>query len=90
MTMTTTKTASWISLLASGTIALSLFIYPYLFGRELSGSQHGLLALLLMTCSAGFVHGFGIRARRFPANLILNGATIWTAMALLLAGLFWA
>lgn len=87
--MTTTKAASWISLLASGTIVLSLFVYPYLFGRELSGMQHGLLALLLITCSAGFVHGFGIRVRRFPANLFLNGAVIWTTMALLLAALFW-
>ncbi|MCY4034282.1 MAG: hypothetical protein OXF24_07915 [Hyphomicrobiales bacterium] len=87
--MMTTKTASWVSLLASGTITLSLFIYPYLFGRELSGAQHGLLALLLMVCSVGFVHGFGVRTRRFPANLLLNGVVIWTAMALLLAGLFW-
>ena len=87
--MTVTKASSLVSLLASSAICLSLLIYPYLFGRELSGFQHGMLSLLLLCCSAGFVHGFGIRARTYPLRLLFNGVMIWTAMAALLSLLFW-
>ena len=86
--MTTTRASSLVSLLASGSICLSLLIYPYLFGRELSGFQHGMLTLLLLCCSAGFVHGFGIRARGY-LRFVFNGVVIWTAMALLLSLLLW-
>lgn len=81
--------ARLLSLLIGGAVALGLLFLPAARGRELSGGEHGLMALVLLAICGLFVHGSGFRFERPWLRCLFSPWALWPA-AVLFATLFWA
>jgi predicted membrane protein len=74
-----------LSLIAATTLALAITIYPRALMKDGVSLDHGLLSLLMLGMSAGFVHGFGFTPDNRYLRILLGAFVAWP---LLLAG--WA
>ena len=72
-----------VSLVLASVLTLGLMFLPAMRGRDLTPAGHALLAPLLLTICAGFVHGIGYDPRHPMLGRVLGPIVIWPAMALL-------
>lgn len=75
-----------LSLIAAGSLALSLTLTPQILGRQAaSGTAHAGLSLAMLGMAGGFVYGFGF----LPDNVILRVLfSPWMSWALMAGGLW--
>ncbi len=65
-----------MSLLLALVVSGLIFTYP----KALGHANHGLLMLVMLGVSAGFVHGVGFVPRHLLWRLVFSPWTAWTAM----------
>ncbi len=75
------KTARLVSLLAAGFLALIIMIYPVALSRSGAMPSHGLLALVMLGISAGFIHGVGFTPRALAWKWLFHPILAWLLMA---------
>ena len=87
--MTTTEAAPLrhpasraLSLLLAVPLALLLLIHPAAMLDAEGGYSHGLLMLVMLGVSAGFVHGVGFDPRGQPWRWVFGPLCGWALMAL--------
>ncbi|WP_201752556.1 cyd operon YbgE family protein [Pseudomonas sp. QL9] len=71
-----------LSLLLAAPLALVLLIHPALMLDAQGGYSHGLLMLVMLGVSAGFVHGVGFDPRGRLWALLFGPACGWPLMLL--------
>lgn len=70
-----------VSLLAAGTLALVIMLYPVALSRSGAMPPHGLLALVMLGISAGFVHGVGFKPKAWLWRALFHPLLAWLLMA---------
>jgi predicted membrane protein len=75
------KTARLVSLLAAGALALIIMIYPVVLSQDGAAPSHGLLALVMLGISAGFIHGVGFTPRALIWKWLFHPVLAWLLMA---------
>lgn len=76
------KTARLVSLLAAGILALVIMIYPVVLSQDGAAPSHGLLALVMLGISAGFIHGVGFKPEALAWKWLFHPLLAWLLMAL--------
>jgi predicted membrane protein len=76
------------SLLLAFALTAGLWLVPFLRGHAPSAAEHGLLAPLLLTVCALFVHGVGYRPAHAVLDRLLSPWLLWP-LVLLLALAWW-
>jgi len=71
-----------VSLIAAAATAIVLTAVPFLAVRELNGTTHAIVSLVMLGMSAGFVHGLGMRPRSGFWRVAFSPWTAWPLMAL--------
>lgn len=71
-----------LSLLLAGPLALLLLIHPAAMLDAQGGYSHGLLMLVMLGVSAGFIHGVGFDPRTLPWRWLFGPVLAWGLMAL--------
>ncbi len=75
------RASSWalrlVSLLLALTVSGLIFTYP----KALGHANHGLLMLVMLGVSAGFVHGVGFVPRHLFWRMLFSPLIAWGAMA---------
>ncbi len=79
------KTSRLVSLLGAILLALIIMIYPVALSQDGATPSHGLLALVMLGISAGFIHGVGFKPRAVIWKWLFHPALAWLLMALGLA-----
>lgn len=77
-----------VSLLAAGSLALVIMLYPVALSRSGAMPPHGLIALVMLGISAGFVHGVGFTPRARLWRVLFHPLLAWLLMAAGFALLF--
>jgi predicted membrane protein len=70
-----------ISLVAAGILALIIMLYPVALSRDGAAPPHGLLGLVMLGISAGFIHGVGFVPRAAAWKWLFHPALAWLLMA---------
>jgi cyd operon protein YbgE len=73
--------ARGISLLAASILALIIMLYPVALSQDGSAPSHGLLALIMLGISAGFIHGVGFTPKAVLWRWLFHPALAWLLMA---------
>lgn len=63
-------------------LALTLLVYPTAMVDARGQYSHGLLMLVMLGISAGFVHGVGFQPRPWVWRILLGPVLGWPAMVL--------
>jgi predicted membrane protein len=82
MKLFSNKWAYSLSLLAATGLALAITIYPAGMVHDGAPIDHGLLSLLMLGMSAGFVHGFGFIPDNRWMRLLLGPYVAWPILLL--------
>jgi len=75
--------ARLITFLAAAAITAIIFTSPQVFGMEVTGRQQGMLIVLMLGVSVGFIYGIGFQPRKLLWRMIFNP---WIAWGLMLFG----
>jgi len=59
-----------------------LFIYPRAVATSISEVNHGLLTLIMLGVSSGFIHGVGFVPRMTVWRILFNPFIGWSLMAM--------
>jgi predicted membrane protein len=71
-----------VSLILAGFTALALIAVPFLAAPRMTAATHGMVSLILMGMSAGFVHGLGMRPAAQLWRLVFSAWTAWPLIVL--------
>jgi predicted membrane protein len=74
------KISRLVSLLGASALALIIMIYPVALSQDGAAPSHGLLALVMLGISAGFVHGVGFMPKTVLWRWLFHPALAWLLM----------
>ncbi|MEW6133375.1 MAG: cyd operon YbgE family protein [Pseudomonadota bacterium] len=70
-----------VSLVAAGILALIIMLYPVALSQDGTTPSHGLLTLVMLGISAGFIHGVGFTPRGLAWKWLFHPVLAWLLMA---------
>jgi predicted membrane protein len=74
--------ARLISLIAASILALMILIYPLVLSRNGMAASHGILSLIMLGVSSGFIHGVGYTPESTLWRQIFHPLLAWGLMLL--------
>lgn len=75
------RAARALSLLSAGGLALVIMLYPVALSKGGATPSHGLLTLVMLGISAGFLHGVGFTPRARLLRALFHPLLAWLLMA---------